>query len=114
MSSRSPRRRPVCAANATTIDVVNCLCAHEQSWISLISTKHLGNRSNQKRSFAMTIKHSNTGFEYLKDLNRQQRRAVKHGLKDGPVPEMQSLLVIAGAGSGKTKVGLHPVSLTPA
>jgi DNA helicase-2/ATP-dependent DNA helicase PcrA len=52
----------------------------------------------------MTRKHSKTIFQYLKDLNRQQRRAVKHGLKDGPVPDIDPLLVIACAGSGKTKV----------
>ena len=34
--------------------------------------------------------------EYLKDLNKAQKEAVNH--TDGP------LLIVAGAGSGKTKV----------
>jgi DNA helicase-2/ATP-dependent DNA helicase PcrA len=58
----------------------------------------------------MTRKHSKVSFQYLKDLNRQQRRAVKHGLKDGPAPDIVALLVIAGAGSGKTKVIAYRVT----
>jgi DNA helicase-2/ATP-dependent DNA helicase PcrA len=58
----------------------------------------------------MTRKHSKAPFQYLKDLNRQQRRAVKHGLKDGPAPDIYPLLVIAGAGSGKTKVLAYRVT----
>ena len=52
----------------------------------------------------MTKRNSKPAFQYLKDLNRQQRRAVKHGLKAGPARDIDPLLVIAGAGSGKTKV----------
>ena len=39
---------------------------------------------------------------YLSDLNKEQRRAVRHGTKQ---PKMidRALLVIAGAGTGKTK-----------
>ena len=40
-------------------------------------------------------------YDYLSDLNGEQRRAVKHGVKDGSA--LGSLLVIAGAGTGKTK-----------
>ncbi len=40
---------------------------------------------------------------HLRKLNRQQRRAVIYGLKDGPAVDIDPLLVIAGAGSGKTK-----------
>jgi DNA helicase-2/ATP-dependent DNA helicase PcrA len=40
--------------------------------------------------------------DYLKKLNRQQRRAVMHGLKNGPAADIEPLLIIAGAGSGKT------------
>jgi DNA helicase-2/ATP-dependent DNA helicase PcrA len=48
--------------------------------------------------------------EYLKKLNRQQRRAVMHGLKNGPTNDICPLLVIAGAGSGKTKTLAHRVA----
>jgi DNA helicase II / ATP-dependent DNA helicase PcrA len=41
--------------------------------------------------------------DYLADLNREQRRAVRHGVKDGSALDARPLLVIAGAGSGKTK-----------
>jgi DNA helicase II / ATP-dependent DNA helicase PcrA len=44
---------------------------------------------------------------HLKDLNRQQRRAATHGLKKGPAADVDPLLVIAGAGSGKTKTLSH-------
>lgn len=39
---------------------------------------------------------------YLKKLNKQQRRAVKHGVKDGRAKPAQPLLILAGAGTGKT------------
>src|SRR6266478_1689115 len=48
--------------------------------------------------------------EYLKKLNRQQRRAVIHGLENGPTNHIDPLLVIAGAGSGKTKTLAHRVA----
>ena len=41
--------------------------------------------------------------EYLTDLNKEQRRAVKHGVTPEPATNTPPLLVIAGAGSGKTK-----------
>jgi superfamily I DNA/RNA helicase len=57
--------------------------------------------------------------DYLADLNEEQRRAVRHGLKDGSAVNSPPFLVIAGAGSGKTKTlanrvahlvvnGIHP------
>jgi len=52
----------------------------------------------------MTKRNPKAAFQYLMGLNHQQRRAVKHGLKDGPASDINPLLVIAGAGSGKTKV----------
>ena len=42
-------------------------------------------------------------FDYLADLNREQRQAVEHGIKPEPTNGAGPLLVIAGAGSGKTK-----------
>src|SRR5260370_27001170 len=48
--------------------------------------------------------------DYLADLNHEQRRAVKHGVKDGSAVGARPLLVIAGAGSGKTKTLAHRVA----
>jgi DNA helicase-2/ATP-dependent DNA helicase PcrA len=50
-----------------------------------------------------------TGGNYLENLNAEQRRAVEHGV--GPDGAMGSpLLVIAGAGSGKTNTLAHRVA----
>jgi DNA helicase II / ATP-dependent DNA helicase PcrA len=49
-------------------------------------------------------------YDYLSDLNGEQRRAVKHGVKDGSAIDAKPLLVIAGAGSGKTKTLAHRVA----
>src|SRR5947208_14870195 len=47
---------------------------------------------------------------YLESLNREQRRAVEHGMREkGAAPSMP-LLVIAGAGSGKTNTLAHRVA----
>src|ERR1700726_2265918 len=48
--------------------------------------------------------------DYLADLNQEQRRAVKHGVKGGSAFDCPPLLVIAGAGSGKTKTLAHRVA----
>jgi ATP-dependent DNA helicase UvrD/PcrA len=48
--------------------------------------------------------------DYLADLNEQQRHAVKHGVKDGSALNARPLLVIAGAGTGKTKTLAHRVA----
>jgi DNA helicase-2/ATP-dependent DNA helicase PcrA len=48
--------------------------------------------------------------DYLTGLNQEQRRAVKHGVKDGSAIGAGPLLVIAGAGSGKTKTLAHRVA----
>lgn len=47
--------------------------------------------------------------DYLNDLNKEQRDAVKHGDSDKLVLS-GPLLVIAGAGSGKTKTLAHRVA----
>jgi DNA helicase II / ATP-dependent DNA helicase PcrA len=49
-------------------------------------------------------------YDYLTDLNKEQWRAVKHGVKDGSAIGAGPLLVIAGAGSGKTKTLAHRVA----
>jgi DNA helicase II / ATP-dependent DNA helicase PcrA len=49
-------------------------------------------------------------YDYLSDLNREQRRAVKHGVGDGSALGARPLLVIAGAGTGKTKTLAHRVA----
>src|SRR5215831_3322890 len=48
--------------------------------------------------------------DYLTDLNKEQRRAVKHGIDSESATKSPPLLVIAGAGSGKTKTLAHRVA----
>lgn len=47
---------------------------------------------------------------YLDALNPNQRRAVEHGVEAGRTPAAAPLLVIAGAGSGKTNTLAHRVA----
>ncbi len=47
---------------------------------------------------------------YLDKLNPGQRRAVEYGLAEGARPPARPLLVIAGAGSGKTNTLAHRVA----
>ena len=44
---------------------------------------------------------------YLEKLNSEQRRAVEHGVGDNTCAPSVPLLVIAGAGSGKTNTLAH-------
>src|ERR1700686_3741571 len=44
---------------------------------------------------------------YLESLNRDQRRAVEHGVREKSSAPSTPLLVIAGAGSGKTNTLAH-------
>jgi ATP-dependent DNA helicase UvrD/PcrA len=48
--------------------------------------------------------------DYLTDLNKEQRRAVTHGIDSESATRAPPLLVIAGAGSGKTKTLAHRVA----
>jgi DNA helicase-2/ATP-dependent DNA helicase PcrA len=47
---------------------------------------------------------------YLDALNPNQRRAVEHGLEEGRAEPADPLLIIAGAGSGKTNTLAHRVA----
>jgi DNA helicase-2/ATP-dependent DNA helicase PcrA len=49
-------------------------------------------------------------FDYLSELNPEQRRAVMHDVVKGAAKPGRPLLVIAGAGSGKTKTLAHRVA----
>jgi DNA helicase II / ATP-dependent DNA helicase PcrA len=49
-------------------------------------------------------------YNHLNDLNKEQRRAVKYGIKDDSALHSPPLLVIAGAGTGKTKTLAHRVA----
>src|SRR5262249_44118064 len=48
--------------------------------------------------------------DYLTDLNKEQRHAVAHGIDSETGTKAPPLLVIAGAGSGKTKTLAHRVA----
>jgi DNA helicase II / ATP-dependent DNA helicase PcrA len=48
--------------------------------------------------------------DYLNDLNKEQRRAAEHGASDQGRFRSGPLLVIAGAGTGKTKTLAHRVA----
>src|SRR5438874_5186435 len=47
---------------------------------------------------------------YLETLNSEQRRAVEHGVREKDCTPGAPLLVIAGAGSGKTNTLAHRVA----
>src|SRR5450432_4221881 len=47
---------------------------------------------------------------YLEKLNSEQRQAVEHGVGDNACAPSVPLLVIAGAGSGKTNTLAHRVA----
>lgn len=47
---------------------------------------------------------------HLDKLNREQRRAVEHGVQGSECAPAPALLVIAGAGSGKTNTLAHRVA----
>ena len=51
-----------------------------------------------------------TGTTYLETLNREQRRAVEHSVRKNNAAPGAALLVIAGAGSGKTNTIAHRVA----
>src|SRR6266550_4341658 len=59
---------------------------------------------NNKQSVAGAVKPI---AKYLASLNPKQREAVEYGIKPGRTKGVGPLLVIAGAGSGKTKTLAH-------
>ena len=50
------------------------------------------------------------GLDYLNDLNPEQRQAVEYGIRKGESINAGPLLVIAGAGTGKTKTLAYRVA----
>jgi DNA helicase II / ATP-dependent DNA helicase PcrA len=52
---------------------------------------------------------TNMPKKYLADFNKEQRRAVRHGL-NSKKPDHRPLLVLAGAGTGKTELITHRVA----
>ena len=70
-------------------------------------------RSRQESLTVVSSNHERTpkvqtATAYLETLNPEQRRAVEHGAAGGLAPP--PLLVIAGAGSGKTNTLAHRVA----
>lgn len=56
------------------------------------------------------IRNLSAAVAYLDSLNAEQRRAVEHGVVDGKATAANPLLIIAGAGSGKTNTLAHRVA----
>jgi DNA helicase-2/ATP-dependent DNA helicase PcrA len=56
------------------------------------------------------IRNLSAAIAYLDSLNAEQRRAVEHGVVDGRATVANPLLIIAGAGSGKTNTLAHRVA----
>ncbi len=56
------------------------------------------------------IRNLSAAVAYLDSLNTEQRRAVEHGVVDGKATAANPLLIIAGAGSGKTNTLAHRVA----
>ncbi len=69
---------------------------------------HCEQTENQRRSTLGKDSFVSAAASYLDNLNPEQRRAVEHGAA-GPGPFVP-LLVIAGAGSGKTNTLAHRVA----
>ena len=56
------------------------------------------------------IRNLSAAVAYLDSLNSEQRRAVEHGVVEGKATAANPLLIIAGAGSGKTNTLAHRVA----
>jgi ATP-dependent DNA helicase UvrD/PcrA len=50
----------------------------------------------------MSTRPAHRGPQDLTELTSRQRQAIQYGLKNGPSPHLRPLLVLAGAGTGKT------------
>ena len=74
-----------------------------------------GARCEQKRNMLFSSNHvlndsQPMSVAYLEKLNPEQRRAVEHGVREKGCAPSTPLLVIAGAGSGKTNTLAHRVA----
>ena len=70
-------------------------------------------RTKEKRAFSRkhALNDSQTmSVAYLEKLNSDQRRAVEYGVREKTCAPSTPLLVIAGAGSGKTNTLAHRVA----
>lgn len=76
--------------------------------------RRCADRANLRVSFSFRFLWSESvlsaAFAYLDGLNDQQRRAVEHGIAAADTTPGPPLLVIAGAGSGKTNTLAHRVA----
>ncbi len=73
--------------------------------------KHLRNEAcTAGASVGTQDKNSNDNGDHLAGLNGRQRQAVKYGVKAGNATNVAPLLVIAGAGTGKTMTVAHRVA----
>ena len=71
-------------------------------------TARCASSQNHRRSLE-ELSVPTAGKAYLDELNPEQRRAVEHGVQEGSIVG-PPLLVIAGAGSGKTNTLAHRVA----
>lgn len=109
------------ASGAEGRDVENSLYHHKRSVLSghgRAAAAIVNAHPNQWSAFGPRIRNVvmkskrrkiPVNLDYLSDLNKQQRRAVEHGV-EGKSHVAGPLLVIAGAGSGKTKTLAHRVA----
>jgi DNA helicase-2/ATP-dependent DNA helicase PcrA len=76
--------------------------ASANTWTGGVDPMSVSNEGNRTEQFAASA--AKPTAEYLAGLNPQQREAVEYGIRPGKTKGIGPLLVIAGAGSGKTKV----------
>ena len=80
---------------------------------SIISPRAIANKTRNVVRWAALAPSTDsqaTPLAYLEKLNPEQRRAVEHGAREKEFAPAAPLLVIAGAGSGKTNTLAHRVA----